>query len=396
MNKKLLFLSSIIALFIIFCLSNTSYAGTQKWNSLDFNAKLNDDGSMNVTETWDIYINETNTLFKDYELDYNKFSGITDVKVELIENNKTIPLEEIYEEQYHVDSGCYYGMILPSNSSKFEIAWNVGLDNSSANRVYRISYKVLDVVKVYNDCTEVYWQFLGRDNRMEGNNITGTITLPKSVSNIEKLRVWAHGNLTGDIQKVSSDTVQFNLPKITSNEMLEVRVVTDENIYLENKNIYNYNKLDSIIAEETRWADEANHEREMAKTKLLIYEVIYGGWASMGKVVKSDIFYSKLRKNPVKKTAVFCVGAATVDEPNMKAAMKKIVPDDLKGSIKTFYCPGGLNYEKMGLSGKLMMKAFASMLKKDEDKKEQGEMYSHSFDISDKKYIKPIVEWARA
>jgi len=30
-------------------------------------------------------------------------------------------------------------------------------------------------------------------------------------------------------------------------------------------------------------------------------EVIYGGWASMGKVVKSDIFYSKLRKNPVKK-----------------------------------------------------------------------------------------------
>ena len=277
MNKRLLFLSSIIALFIIFCLSNTSYAGTQKWNSLDFNAKLNDDGSMNVTETWDIYINETNTLFKDYELDYNKFSGITDVKVELIENNKTIPLEEIYEEQYHVDSGCYYGMILPSNSSKFEIAWNVGLDNSSANRVYRISYKVLDVVKVYNDCTEVYWQFLGRDNRMEGNNITGTITLPKSVSNIEKLRVWAHGNLTGDIQKVSSNTVQFNLPKITSNEMLEVRVVTDENIYLENKNIYNYNKLDSIIAEETRWADEANHEREMAKTKLLIYEVIYGG-----------------------------------------------------------------------------------------------------------------------
>ena len=43
-----------------------------------------------------------------------------------------------------------------------------------------------------------------------------------------------------------------------------------------------------------------------------------------------------------------------------------------------------------------MMKAFASMLKKDEDKKEQGEMYSHSFDISDKKYINPIVEWARA
>ena len=63
-------------------------------------------------------------------------------------------------------------------------------------------------------------------------------------------------------------------------------------------------------------------------------------------------------------------------------------------SIATFYCPGGLNYEKMNLSGRLMMKAFASMLKRDEAKKEQGEKYAHSFDISDKKYIDPIIEWA--
>ena len=276
MNKKTLYLSIIFTVFMILCFSNTSYAGTQKWNALDFDAKINDDGSMNVTETWDIYVSNTNTLFKDYKLDSSKFAGITDVKVVEVNNGKTFPLEEIYEEQYHVDSGCYYGMVLSSDSSKFEIAWNVGLDNSSDNRIYKISYKVLDVAKVYNDCTEVYWQFLGKDNTMTGKNVTGTITLPKSVSNIEKLRVWAHGNLTGDIEKVSSDTVKFNLPKITENEMLEVRIVTDENIYLENNNKYNTNKLDQILSEETKWADEANQERAKAKKVLLAYEIGYG------------------------------------------------------------------------------------------------------------------------
>ena len=275
MNKKTIFLSIIFALFMILCLSNTSYAGTQKWNSLDFDVKLNDDGSMNVIETWDIYVSNTNTLFKDYELDSSKFSGITDVNVNLVENGQEIPLRQIYEEQYHVDSGCFYGMVLSNNSSKFEIAWNVGLDDSSDNRVYKISYKVLDAVKVYNDCTEVYWQFLGRDNTMTGNNITGTIKLPRAVSNVEKLRVWAHGSLTGDIQKISNDTVKFTLPKITANEMLEVRIVTDENIYLENANKVSSYKLNEIISEETKWADEANNQRALAKKKLLIYEVVY-------------------------------------------------------------------------------------------------------------------------
>lgn len=123
-------------------------------------------------------------------------------------------------------------------------------------------------------------------------------------------------------------------------------------------------------------------------------EIIYGGWASMGKVVKSDLFYEKARKNKDKKLGVFCVGAATEDEPNMKESMKKIVPEDLTDNVKTFYCPGGLNYEKMNLSGKLMMKAYAAMLKKDEEHKELGKMLAHSFDISDKKYIEPILEWA--
>ena len=53
----------------------------------------------------------------------------------------------------------------------------------------------------------------------------------------------------------------------------------------------------------------------------------------------------------------------------------------------------------MKLASKLGMKAFAAMMrnKKDatDDEKVMGEMISHSYDIADKKYILPIVEYLR-
>lgn len=44
---------------------------------------------------------------------------------------------------------------------------------------------------------------------------------------------------------------------------------------------------------------------------------------------------------------------------------------------------------------KILMKMFTAMLKKDKDasKREMGEIISHSYDISDKKYIEPIIEY---
>lgn len=259
MIKKIYFILFFICLFSIIPLSK-SFAGTQEWKSLDYDAKILSNGDMEVIETWNVYISETNTLFKDFNVDREKYFGITNVRVSIMENNEETFLNQIYEEQYHVNSGCYYGLYI-DNNSKFEIAWNVGLDNSSDTRTYKVYYTVKDVVRVYNDCTEVYWQFLGEENTMGGDNITGTIKLPKAVSNIEKLRVWAHGPLSGDINKESVDTVKFNIDYF-SGGMLEVRVVTDENIY----SIYNtikHDKLDSIIEEETKWAETANRKRKM-------------------------------------------------------------------------------------------------------------------------------------
>lgn len=272
-KNKIIYLTLFFVLLLLL-FNVKSYAGTQSWNSLDYNVTVNSDGSMDVVETWNINISETNTLFKDFELDYKKYSGITDVKVSRVMNGE-VDLTQIYEEQYYVDSGCYYALPLSNDYNKFEIAWNVGLDNSSETRTYKIYYTIQDAVKVYDGFTELYWQFLGTDNEITGKNITGTIKLPKPVSNIEKLRVWAHGPLEGEINRVSSDTVKFSVPKISKRTMLEVRLVTEENIYDEDfTNYYDTSKtLASILEEEQGWADEANAKRESAKRNMQIVKI---------------------------------------------------------------------------------------------------------------------------
>ena len=246
-GNKLILLIIFSIISVLFFTTN-SYAGYQEWNALDYDVTVHEDGSMDVIETWNVYISETNTLFKDFEMDVNDYFSIEDVKITEVENGVERPLTQIYEEQYHVDSGCFYALQI--KPSVFEIAWNVGLDYSSDTRTYKMYYTVKDAVKVYDDCTELYWQFLSRDNTMTGDNVTGIIRLPRAVSDIEKLRVWGHGNLSAEIEKVDKKTVRFTQPRLYSNELLEVRIITEENIYPYAKNVYSLNELESILTEE--------------------------------------------------------------------------------------------------------------------------------------------------
>ena len=138
----------------------------------------------------------------------------------------------------------------------------MGLENNSETRKYQISYKVIDAVNIHNDCTEFYWKFLNDQNNISGENITGQIHLPNGISDIEKLRVWAHGNLNGQINRTSTNLVNFSIPEIDSKEMVEVRIVTEENIYPTAINKTSKDMLATILEEEQKWADEANKIRE--------------------------------------------------------------------------------------------------------------------------------------
>lgn len=260
---KVLKRTIIAILLILFALSifNKAEASSNLYlNSLNFDVQINSDGSMDVVETWNIDISETNTLYKTFKFDSSKYSSITSGEVSKVTSSgAVIPLTDFGEYAYHVPVGEYYFLNMGSN---YEVAWGTGYENSSGTATYKISYHVNDAVALYNDCAEMYWQFVGSDFEIPAKKITGTIKLPQKVSNIEELRVWGHTpDLNGTITKQSNDTVEFEINNNKANKMVEVRIAMPKDTIIYSGRTYNANKLNTILQEENEWANDANATR---------------------------------------------------------------------------------------------------------------------------------------
>ncbi len=163
-----------------------------------------------------------------------------------------------------------------------------------------------------------------------------------------------------------------------------------------------YNSQTGFTKRYAEWIAEATGadclELSAGKKKdLTAYEaIIFGGWACAGSISKISWFKGNIDKWADKKLIAFCVGGSPIDNPEIEVALKQIFNESEQKMVNTFYCPGGFNYEKMSAPSKLMMKIFIKTLKAKKDKTESEQemikMISSSYDISDKKYIEPILQ----
>lgn len=323
MKKNLIKILVMLAVFAgIILVTNQVQAGSIRLNSLNFQIQLNEDGSMDVIENWNARIKNTNTMFKDFYLNSSKFKEITNVEVYRVDSGNRQKLTQIDEEMYHVTKDCYYG--LPISGNKFEIAWGASV-NGTETRSYQIKYKVIDAVKTYSDCSELYWQLVGTDNAIPVTKLTATIKLPKAVSEKNNIRGWAHGPYNGNIS-VNKDNIYLEVEYLDSEVMVEARVITLENLFTKNK-VTNTSKFSSILSEEQKWADQANREREeYIKEKEneerigKIVEVAYVianialGIFLVYKLIKNGIKASKIEKKRMPKMDYFR------DIPNKQAS----------------------------------------------------------------------------
>lgn len=297
--KKIL--TGFIITITLILLNSTSSEASLHLKNLDFTAQINEDGSMDVVETWDIKVSDTNTLYKTFKIDKTKYSGISNVFVQDITSgtNKNFKKSDIW--QYHLDKGHYFGGI--NNNHEYEIAWGVSI-SSSSRKQYLIKYTVEDVIKKYNDCAELYWQFVGSEFEISADSITGIIKLPNKVSDKDELKVWGHTEyLNGEIYVTDLDIVEFNVNKYKSGNFVEVRIAMPTYLFekVSSENISQEEKLDDIIKEETEWANEANARRDRRNKnfKLLILATILVN-TSIGIMFSKKIKKNKqfLEKNP--------------------------------------------------------------------------------------------------
>ncbi len=171
------------------------------------------------------------------------------------------------------------------------------------------------------------------------------------------------------------------------------------------KTVVIYNSQTGFTRRYAQWIAEAAGadclELSDAKKKdLAAYEaIIFGGWACAGSISKISWFKKNMDQWADKKLVVFCVGGGSIDNPEIDTALKRSFNESEQEKVKVFYCPGGFNYEKMSMPSKLMMKMFVKTLKAKKDQTEEEQMMvkmiSSSYDISDKKYIEPILQYLK-
>ncbi len=242
-------------------------------NHLDFEASINSDGSMDVTEKWNIKINDTNTLYKTFLTDKTKYSEIANVKVTDITNDSSNLLNKQNQWNYHMPKGNYFGGINEDN--EFEIAWGVGLEDKAETRVYEISYQVKDAIAKYSDYGELYWQFVGKDFEVDAKNITGTIYLPSHVDTKDQIKVWGHTeDLNGEIYVTDTNKIEFNINQFRAGRYVEVRTLFPENMLGTIKRGESKPRLNQVVEEETTWANQANARRKMKETTKTILAIV--------------------------------------------------------------------------------------------------------------------------
>lgn len=163
---------------------------------------------------------------------------------------------------------------------------------------FYLKYTVKDAVVLHNDVAELYWTFIPDGFEDELNNINIEVYLPNS-DNSNNFRIWAHGNLSGEVDFIGKTGVRANIGEVFFGESVDIRMtfdksLVDETLILKKSNVL---ALDEIIKVETERANIANNLREKLALKRNI--VIYGTIITYISMIILGIFiYFKYGKSP--------------------------------------------------------------------------------------------------
>lgn len=135
--------------------------------------------------------------------------------------------------------------------------------------------------------------------------------------------------------------------------------------------------------------------KEKGKIVLNEYDnIIFGGGFHAGMILGAAWVKNQLPLlNKNQKVVVFATGATPPEAEDVPKALAQNFTESESKRIKTFYFQSGLNYEKMGLFDKLLMKGFRSMLKKTEGESEAYKMVQSSYDASSREQIAPLIAY---
>lgn len=322
-------MKKLILLLMGILLPITVHASSINYDITDFliDAEIQTDGSMNVKELivlngdFNGYIRELqyqNSKLIEYtpgEINFSNSaiynaSGISGVKTYSkkitkkdldfsIFNESFEPFVPVTNDKYAKEGDVYY----KKDGDILSYKMYHSADNESIG--FLISYTIEDAIVMHEDIAELYWNFIGSGFTDKIYNLQIRVKTPNGPT-AEKIRFWAHGDITGEIDALDNQTILATMKSLDKNTVIDIRLLFDKNLISDSKNLRHstQNALSQILEIETKRAEDANKQREfirfMRKGIITIthiyYIVIIGLWIwiyfKFDKEYKSD-FHSK-------------------------------------------------------------------------------------------------------
>ena len=219
-------------------------------------------------------------------------------------------------------NGYTYRLYYPANNEKI---------------AFLISYVVEDVVVVHADVAELYWNFITPNDYDDIQDVQVKVLLP-SADNSSNFRLWAHGDLSGQINKLSTnDGVLASISNMAATSLLDIRLTFNKSLITDMSHVKTTTNsaLEGIIEVEKTRAEVANQLRDELTLKRNI--VIAYSWVLIILVIGGSILvYLKYAKSP-KSSYYSKYNREFIDEYNVEVIdylmKRQITPNALSASI---------------------------------------------------------------
>lgn len=135
-------------------------------------------------------------------------------------------------------------------------------DTTDAQATFTLRYVVHDAAKRWDDTGELYWKFIGDRWDAGVGSVVIEVRFPPGVTE-DTLRVWAHGPLTGVVSK-AGNLMRLSVDDLPPATFVEARALFPRDALAEARDTPGMREQ-TVLAEEGRWAEEANAARRRAR-----------------------------------------------------------------------------------------------------------------------------------
>ncbi|MBP8638997.1 MAG: DUF2207 domain-containing protein, partial [Dictyoglomi bacterium] len=161
---------------------------------------------------------------------------------------------------------------IENRGDHIRVRWDFSAENEE--KTFNLSYKMSNVLKVYNDIAEFYWKVWSEGWDVKVGKLNVKVYLPGKVSHRDELYIWGHPRLPGRVDILNTlDGFSLETEDISSNQWVEIRALFPATVLSSYSGAIRINKdmLEDILRE------EENFTRQTEKEKYYLSLAISGG-----------------------------------------------------------------------------------------------------------------------